>query len=57
MNTNRQAFNDYGACKDYVNESNMEALGEWATDVEIMATASYLGTDFFVYSEVAGTKK
>ena len=34
---------------DYVNESNMNYLGQWTTEVEIIATASIFATDIYVF--------
>ena len=35
---------------DYVSESCMNDPGEWATEVEIMATASLFATEIYVFS-------
>ena len=39
---------------DYLRESSMNSNGTWATDAEMMATASLLGIDIVVHSKVAG---
>lgn len=36
---------------DYITSTAMNKSGVWATDAEIMATASHLGTDIIVYSK------
>ena len=38
---------------DYLRESSMNSNGTWATNAEIMATASLLGIDIVVHSKVA----
>jgi hypothetical protein len=41
----------------YINESSMNNDGIWATDVEIVATATLLQTAIFVYSDVSGDSR
>ena len=46
-------FEDYTQCSpsEYIARTKMDKLGEWATEVEILATARLLGCDVFVYSK------
>ena len=50
-----EKFNDYlnQSVNDYLRESSMNSNGTWATDAEMMATASLLGIDIVVHSKVA----
>ncbi|KAK3105087.1 hypothetical protein FSP39_016983 [Pinctada imbricata] len=35
----------------YLNDSNMDKSGTWATEAEILASAAYLNTDIYVYAK------
>ena len=50
-----EKLNDYlkQSVNDYPRESSMNSNGTWATDAEMMATASLLGIDIVVHSKVA----
>lgn len=42
---------------EYINETSMNASGTWATDTEIVATATLLQTSVYVFSTYVSTRK
>ncbi|XP_026187397.1 uncharacterized protein LOC113145179 [Mastacembelus armatus] len=39
----------YSSMSEYINKSNMRRVNTWATEIEIQATANYLGVDLFTF--------
>ena len=54
MKNDMENLEGYLGCEpsQYISRNLMDKLGEWATEVEILATASLLGCDIFVYCKV-----
>ncbi len=40
---------EYSSISEYINKSKMRYINSWATEVEIQATADYLGIDVFTF--------
>ncbi|XP_016118254.1 uncharacterized protein [Sinocyclocheilus grahami] len=40
---------EYSSVSEYINKSKMKYVNSWATEVEIQATADYLGIDVFTF--------
>ena len=50
LENNARVFKKIHDREDYIDETCMDNLGEWATEVEIIATASLFATDIYVFS-------
>ena len=57
LERNEDIFRTIHDSQDYINESCMNNLGQWATEVEIIATASMLATDIYVYCSSGKSNK
>jgi hypothetical protein len=57
--TCRVEFNEFigTPTHEYLNNSAMGSSGTWATDIEIIATATLLQTNIYVYATVSGCMK
>jgi len=56
---NQKAFSDYTgrSAAEYINQTSMHINGIWATDAEIVATATWLQTTIYVYTAYASGNK
>ena len=56
LQDNSEVFKTIHYNSDYINESSMNDPGEWATEVEIIATASLFATEIYVYNDHISNK-
>ena len=57
LQDNSEVFRKVHNNSDYVNESCMNNPGEWATEVETIATASLFATEIYVFSQYGRNNK